>query len=115
MYLYRDAVVAQTEADVPYRDALDVVDRKNEEVQRQLDQEKLVVEATKKAQGFGNTKAAKALINKAKKEAKKLSKQPPTDLVLWKRVCWYLLENKKAKPTDLVWSVNFVELEKRLN
>ena len=112
LHLYRDAVVAQTEADDLYRDVLDVVDRKNEEVQRQRDQEKLVAEATEKAKELGNTKEAKALIDKAKKEAEKLSKQAPIDPVLWKRVRRYLRENKKAKPTELVWSVNFDELKK---
>ena len=112
LHLYRDAVVAQTEADDLYRDVLDVVDRKNEEVQRQRDQEKLAAEATEKAKELGNTKEAKTLIDKAKKEAEKLSKQTPIDPVLWKRVRKYLRENKKAKPTELVWSVNFDELKK---
>lgn len=112
LHLYRDAVVAQTEADDLYRDVLDVVDRKNEEVQRQRDQEKLVAQATQKAQELGNTKAAKTLIAKAKKEAEKLSQQTPIDPVLWKRVRRYLRENKKAKSTELVWSVNFDELKK---
>lgn len=93
-------------------DSGDVVDRKNEEVQRQRDHEKLVAEATEKAQELGNAKAAKALIDKAKKDAEKLSRQAPIDPVLWKRVRKYLRENKKAKPTELVWSVNFDELKK---
>ena len=80
LHLYRDAVVAQTEADDLYRDVLDVVDRKNEEVQRQRDQEKLAAEATEKAKELGNTKEAKTLIAKAKKEAENLSKQPPIEL-----------------------------------
>ena len=96
-FLYRNAVVAQMEADDLYRDVLDVVDRKNEEVQRQRDQEKLIAEATEKAQGLGNAKAAKALIDKAKKDAEKLSRQAPIDPVLWKRVRKYLRENKKSK------------------
>lgn len=95
-----------------FDDVLDVVDRKNEEVRRQRDQEKLVAEATEKAQELGNAKAAKALIDKAKKDA--LSKLAPNDPVLWKRVRKYLREKKKAKPTELVWSVNFDELKKAM-
>lgn len=102
LHLYRDAVVAQTEADDLYRDVLDVVDRKNEEVQRQRDQEKLVAEATEKARELGSTKAAKEPIDKAKKEADKLSMPAPIDPVLWRRVRGYLRQNKKAKPTELV-------------
>ena len=36
----------------------------------------------------------------------------PIDPVLWRSVRGYLRQNKKAKPTELVWSVNFDELKK---
>ena len=111
LHLYRDAVAAQMEIDALYRDVLDVVDRKNEEVQRQRRQEQIMVQAMKQAKELNDQKAEKRLINKAKNAADQLPCTPKIDQDLWKRTHRYLHENKRAKLSEPVWSVDFEKLK----
>ena len=111
LHLYRDAVLAQVEANELHRDVLDVVDQKNEFVEKQRARARQVAEAVKQAEQDENMAKAKRLIAQAKQAAEKEQKTKKIDEALWKRVRKYVRENKNAKETEPVWTVNYDALK----
>ena len=108
LHLYRDAMLAQMLANELHRDVRDVLDIKNEDANaiRRFTEEmaREVADIRKKD---GDVVAEKFL----RAASKKQPKMRKIDEALWQRVRPFLIENRRAKDDQPVWSVNYNELK----